>query len=94
MGAIEEQVFGCCHQLSIFIQKLEQLSQDEAVLLWSEQLGRLRVWIEENRIASDGRSSLEQRLEGSSHMVHALKELLSTLSYTIQSCTFLSVGHW
>jgi hypothetical protein len=93
MGTIEEEVFGCCDKLSS-IRKLEPLSENGVVLPWSEQLGRLKVWIEENRIASDGRTSLEESLEGCSHIVHALTELLSTLKHTVQSCTCFSATHW
>ncbi len=93
MGTIEEEVFACCDKLSFFIRKLEPLLESELVLPWSEELGRLKVWIEENRIASHGRSSLEQRLEGSSHILRAVLELLSTLRHAIQSGTFCSVIH-
>jgi len=93
MATIKEEVTGCCDQLAFFTRKVEPLLDDEMVLPWSEQLGRLKVWIEENRIGSHDRSSLEQRLEGSSHIIGALKELLITLKHTIQSCMFLTVTH-
>ncbi|KAF7503396.1 hypothetical protein GJ744_003918 [Endocarpon pusillum] len=86
MGSVDEEISGCCDKLSSFIRRLEPLSEDAVVQPWYEQLGRLKVWIEENRIASNGRASLEQRLEGSSHIVSAILELLSTLRHTIQSC--------
>ena len=94
MGSIEEEVLGCCDKLSSFVRGLEPLSENVVVLPWSEQLGRLKVWIEENRIASNGKASLEQRLEGSSHIVNALLELLSTLRHTIQSCKYFLVTYW
>jgi hypothetical protein len=93
MRTIKEEVFGVRDQLSALIRRVEPLLENEVILPWSEQLGRLKVWIEENRIASHDRTSLEQRLEGSSHIVCALKELLSTLKHTIQSCMFLTVTH-
>jgi hypothetical protein len=88
MGTLEAGIFECCDELSIFIRKLERLSEFEVVLPWAEQLGRLKVWIEENRIARKGQPSLEQRLDGSSHIISALIEILSTLSHTIQSCVY------
>jgi hypothetical protein len=91
MGTIKEEVTGCCDRLVFFIRKIEPLLDNEVVLPWSEQLGRLKVWIEENRTASHDRSSLEQRLEGSSHIVGALKGLLGTLLLTIQSCMLSSI---
>ncbi|ERF73150.1 hypothetical protein EPUS_02991 [Endocarpon pusillum Z07020] len=93
MGSIDEEILGCCDKLSSFIRRLEPLWEDAVVLPWYEQLGRLRVWIEENRIASNGRASLEQRLEGSSHIVSAILELLTTLRHTVQSCADWDVDY-
>ncbi len=86
MGTIEDKILGCRDKLSSFVQKLASVSDNAVVLPWSDQLGRLQVWIEENRITSNGRCSLKRRLEGSSHIVSALLELFSTLGHIIQSC--------
>jgi hypothetical protein len=93
MGAIKEEVTTCCDQLAFFIQQVEPVRDNEVVLPWSEQLGRLKVWIEENRVANHDGHSLEQRLAGSSHIIDALMELLVTLKHTIQSCMFFTVTH-
>lgn len=85
-SSISSIIQTCLKQLGLIISSQELSKYDSEVLpdLWSDEIGRLRVWTANIGAHQTGQSSLDYRLRDASHLKDQTLRALGRLQRTIQ----------